>query len=260
MTGAAGGEGPLIVSREDGVGWIRLNRPERRNAISRELRHALDATLAGFDADDDIRVAVITGAGSAFCAGVDLNEAGPQPARLDALAARRVSAALDSFSKPILAAINGPAIGGGFELALAADLRIASSAATFALTEVKIGSLPGSGGTQRLIAATSAAVANKLIFTGEPIDAETAFRCGLVSDVVAPDGLLTLATRIAGAIAANAPLSLRAAKLALRAARPNENAGLTVERALWGLLAATDDRAEGRAAFRERRPPHFKGS
>jgi E-phenylitaconyl-CoA hydratase len=258
--GAESGEAPLIVSREGGVGWIRLNRPERRNAISRALREALEAALSALDADEEIRVAVLTGAGTAFCSGVDLTEGRVEPAQVDALGARRVSAALDGFGKPIVAAINGPAVGGGLELALAADLRIASSTATFALTEVKIGSLPGSGGTQRLIAATSAAIASKLIFTGEPIDADTALRCGLVSDVVAPDELPALTSRIAGAIAANAPLSLRAAKLALRAARPNESAGLTVERALWGLLAATDDRAEGRAAFREHRPPHFKGS
>lgn len=242
------------VTREGGVGWITLNRPDRRNAISLALRAALAEALAALDADGEVRVAVLTGAGSAFCAGVDLKDPG------DTRDAKPVSYALDRFEKPLLAAINGAAVGGGLELALAADLRIASRAASFALPEVKLGSLPGSGGTQRLARAASPAVAAKMLFTGGTILAEEALRCGLVSDVVEPDELLPLATEIAGRIAANAPLSLRAAKLALRTAQAESAGGLALERALWGMLANTDDREEGRAAFRERRAPRFTGA
>lgn len=242
------------VTREDGVGWITLNRPDSRNAISLALRAALAEALAALDADGGVRVAVVTGAGPAFCAGVDLKEAA------DTRDAKPVSHALDRFEKPLLAAVNGPAVGGGLELALAADLRIASTAATFALPEVKLGSLPGSGGTQRLARAASPAVAAKLLFTGAPIDAAEALRCGLVSDVVEPAELLPLAAELAGRIAANAPLSLRAAKLALRTAQAESAAGLALERALWGMLASTDDREEGRASFREKRVPRFIGS
>lgn len=255
-TAARDGTAPILLTREGGVGWICLNRPEKRNAISQAMRQSLDDALAALDADDEIRVAVIIGAGPAFCAGVDLTEARDGGHALDA---RPVTSALDRFGKPLLAALNGLAFGGGLELALAADLRIASTAARFALPEVTIGSLPGSGGTQRLSRAASPAVAARMILTGEPIDAEEALRCGLVSDVVEPDELTPLAERIATRIAANAPLSLRAAKLALRAAQ-QDGGGLALERALWGLLSVTDDRAEGRAAFREKRPPRFAGS
>jgi enoyl-CoA hydratase/carnithine racemase len=237
----------LRVSRGDGVGWIRLDRPEKRNAIDWATRGALGDAFADFEADSDVRVVVLTGEGTAFCAGVDLSDA---PA-IGPLEAKPLVAPLDDFSKPVLAAINGPAVGGGLELALACDLRIASDTATFALPEVRLGSLPGSGGTQRL----SGAVAAKLLFTGDPIDAQDALRAGIVSDVVPADELLPLAERLAARIAQNAPLSRQAAKLALRAAP----GGRELERALWAFLSTTADRAEGRAAFREKRTPEFEG-
>jgi enoyl-CoA hydratase/carnithine racemase len=175
-------------------------------------------------------------------------------------AAEPVAAPLERFGKPLIAAVNGPAAGGGFELALAADIRIASTAASFALPEVKIGSLPGSGGTQRLSRAVPPAVANRLVLTGEPLSAVDALRVGLVSDLVDPEDLLPLARSLAERIAANAPLSLRAAKIALRAAQEDAlRPGLALERALWEMLSKTDDRAEGRAAFREKRAPRYTG-
>ena len=137
---------------------------------------------------------------------------------------------------------------------------IASSTASFSLPEVSIGSLPGSGGTQRLVRATTPARALRMLFTGQPIDAATALEWGIVSDVVAPDALIPLATTLATRIAANAPLSLQAVKRAARAADDVPlSAGLALERSLWSALAKTADRAEGRAAFRERRPPKFSG-
>jgi enoyl-CoA hydratase/carnithine racemase len=235
------------------VAWVTLDAPERRNAISSAMRVLLSETLAALDADDSVRVAVLTGAGAAFCAGVDLKETGPP-------ATERLVAPLERFGKPLIAAVNGPAAGGGFELVLACDLRVASTAATFALPEVRIGSLPGSGGTQRLSRAVPPALASKLLLTGEPLDAEGALRCGLVSDLVETDDLVPFVEKLAGAVAANAPLSLRAAKTALRAAQEKPlREGLALERSLWEQLSETEDRAEGRAAFRERRPPNWVG-
>lgn len=250
----------VLVERSDGVAWVIINRPTRRNAIDRATRRLLATVFAELDADDEVRVAVLTGAGDAsFCAGTDLKEA-PLPDERHILAASpsALVAPLESFRKPVIAAVNGTAMGGGFELALAADLRIASTTARFALPEVKIGSLPGSGGTQRLFAAVPAAVASKLLFTGDPIDAAEALRVGLVSDVVEPESLRATVDVIARRIAANAPLSLLAAKACRRAGQAEMASGLAMERTLWALLSTSEDRAEGRAAFREGRAPHYR--
>lgn len=259
MTADAGGG--LLVERKGQVLWLTLNRPERRNAFDRAMRGAFAAACAEADSDEEVRVVVLTGAGSAFCAGTDLKEA-PLADPPHPLADRTepISAPVERLSKPVIAAINGPAAGGGLELALAADLRICSAAATFALPEVRVGSLPGSGGTQRLLAFVAPAVAWKMLLTGAPIDAAEAYRVGLISDVVPDDELRPFAQSIADNIAANAPLSVRAAKLAGRAALEHRlGGGLALERLLWALVATTEDRAEGRAAFRERRKPNYKG-
>ncbi len=258
MTDADSG---LRIEREGGIAWLILDRPERRNAIALATRVALREAGRSIEADPDVRVVVLTGAGDTFCAGTDLKEvpAAP-PAHPLADPGEPIAAVIEGFSKPVIAAINGPAAGGGLELALACDLRIAASNATFALPEVRVGSLPGSGGTQRLFAAMPAAVAWKMLLTGSPIDAAEAHRTGLVSDVVAPEDLRSTVQAIGERIAANAPLSVKAAKLAARAGLDQGlAAGLTLERMLWALVATTEDRAEGRAAFRERRPPDYRG-
>ena len=251
----------LRVERDGRVGWMTIDRPHRRNAIDRATRIALAAAADELEADDAVRVVVLTGAGDSFCAGTDLKEApeGRPPHPL-ADPTEPIAAALGRITKPVIAAINGPAAGGGLELALAADLRIASSNARFSLPEVRVGSLPGSGGTQRLFVAVAPAIAWKMLLTGAPIDADEALRSGLISDLVAPDELHRATQELAEAIAANAPLSLRAAKAAARAGLEGRLAtGLAFERALWALLATTDDRSEGRRAFREGRPPRFEG-
>jgi enoyl-CoA hydratase/carnithine racemase len=172
----------------------------------------------------------------------------------------RVVEPLDQFDKPVIAAINGLAYGGGLELALACDLRIASSAARFALPEVRIGSLPGSGGTQRLPAVVGATLAAQMILTGEPIDAQRALAAGLVSQLCEPEALLAAALAHARTIARNAPLAVIAGKRALRAAAGMHDAErLDFERKLFNALASTEDRNEGRRAFREKREPVFKG-
>jgi enoyl-CoA hydratase/carnithine racemase len=240
------------------VARITLNRPDKRNAIDPPTYDALAQTFSGFDADGDIRVVVLTGAGTAFCTGSDLSVQSANATPL--VPRRRLAGPFETFEKPIVAAINGYAIGGGLEIALACDIRIAATTAQFGLTEVKIGSLPGSGGTQRLPLAIGPALAAQMIMTGELIQAERALSAGLISELCEPDRLVERAMAIAAAIAGNAPLSIKAAKRILRAATDDRiAAGLELERTLFNELAQTEDREEGRRAFRERRPPQFKG-
>lgn len=250
----------VLTRRDQNVSWLVLNRPAKRNALNAAMRSALERALAGLAADDDVRVVVITGSPPAFCAGADLTDGQPASHPL-ANRGGPVARSLAAFPKPLIAAINGPAVGGGLELALACDIRVAASSARFALPEVRLGSLPGSGGTQRLMRAIHPAIAARMLLTGDPISAEEAVQAGLISDVVDDAQLAGFAGELAGRIAANAPLSLRAMKQCLLAAREAPLfTGLELERALWTALAATHDREEGRAAFRERRSPHFHGN
>jgi E-phenylitaconyl-CoA hydratase len=258
----------LEITRDAGIACLTLNRPDKRNAIDDLTRDALAEAFAGFDADAAIRVVILTGAGTAFCAGVDLatpgnvaQAAGPPGAAASPIVTRpRLTAALDAFSKPVIAALNGVAVGGGLEMALACDIRIAATSAKFGLTEVRIGSLPGSGGTQRLVGVVGRSLAAQMLFTGELIAAERALAAGLVSELHAPEALMGRATTLAGIIAGNAPLSLIAIKKALRAATDLPlAAGFELERSLYGALALTQDRQEGRNAFREKRKPNFQG-
>jgi E-phenylitaconyl-CoA hydratase len=255
----------LEIAREAGVACVTLNRPDKRNAIDDATREALAEAFADLDADATIRVVILTGAGTAFCAGVDLSTPGHVPVQSSAAASPivtrpRLTAPLDAFSKPVIAALNGVAVGGGLEMALACDLRIAATGARFGLTEVKIGSLPASGGTQRLVGAVGPALAAQMLLTGEPISAEQALASGLISELHAPDALIGRAFALARIITENAPLSLVAIKKALRAATDLPlAAGFELERALYGALTLTQDREEGRKAFREKRKPKFEG-
>jgi E-phenylitaconyl-CoA hydratase len=258
----------LEITREAGVACLTLNRPEKRNAIDDATRDALAAAFADFNADTAIRVVILTGAGTAFCAGVDLATPGnvtgqaamPSSAATPIVTRPRLTAPLDAFSKPVIAALNGVAVGGGLELALACDIRIAVTGARFGLTEVRIGSLPASGGTQRLAGAVGRTLAAQMLFTGELISAEQALAAGLVSELHAPDALMGRAFALAKIIAENAPLSLVAIKKALRAATDLPlAAGFELERSLYGALTTTLDREEGRKAFREKRKPNFRG-
>ena len=255
----------IEITREAGVGCLTLNRPDKRNAIDDATRDALAQAFARFEDDIAIRVVILTGAGTAFCAGVDLTTPGNVPVHSSIAASpvvtrARLTAPLDAFSKPVIAALNGVAVGGGLEMALACDLRIAATGARFGMTEAKIGSLPGSGGTQRLVGAVGRTLAAQMLFTGELITAEKALAAGLVSELHAPDALMGRAFALAKVIAGNAPLSLIAVKKALRAATELPlAAGFELERALYGALTATRDREEGRKAFREKRKPNFQG-
>lgn len=247
----------VLVSVEDHVGIITLNRPEKRNALNLEMRDQLQSSLAEFAARDDVRVVMLEGAPPSFCAGVDLSESSSEASPVSQTP---VAQPVALFAKPIIAAVNGAAAGGGFELALACDFIVASTSAKFMLPEVRLGSLPGSGGTQRLLRAISRGVAARMLYTGDSLSAQGALDYGLVTEVVEPEDLHAQVLAIAHQIAGNAPLSLVAVKQCVNGARAlSLDEGLALERALWVQLASTEDRAEGRAAFRENRPPRFTG-
>jgi E-phenylitaconyl-CoA hydratase len=248
----------LLEERRGAVALLALNRPESRNAIDQTLADALEGAFTRLREDDAVRVVVLTGSGAAFCAGADLKQVGlVDTGRVLIGSQRPLTHALDTFPKLVVAAVNGAAFGGGCELALAADVRVAAYTASFCLPEVKIGSLPGSGGIHRLVRAVGVANAARMLYSGEPVSASDALRIGLVSDLFKLSDLVEAATDLAGRIAANAPLSLLALKRALT--HEQSSSAATLERDLWALLATTDDRAEGRAAFREHRLPDYRG-
>lgn len=250
----------VLFNIEGHVGTMTLNRPERRNALNFEMRERLTQGLEDFAANAEVAVVILEGSPPTFCAGVDLSETPLSQGHVLADAPVSVSAPFAAFPKPLFASVNGAAAGGGFEIALACDFIIASTSAKFLLPEVKIGSIPGGGGTQRLVRAIPLGVAARSLYTGDAIDAERALAFGLVTELVEPDLLHGRSLELAHQIAQNAPLSLAAIKQCLKAAANSPlDVGLAVERGLWGQLVTSEDRAEGRAAFREKRPPQFKG-
>lgn len=256
----------LDVSVSNRIMTVRLDRPESLNAIDPTLRSELQSTWRRIRDDDEVLAAILTGAGDrAFCVGTDL-KAPPAPARSEAAASfgdggsDHLLAGLDT-DKPLICAINGYALGGGLEIALATDIRIAAPHATFGLTEAKIGSIPGAGGTQRLPRVVGRSMALQMMLTARPIDADTALRCGLITEIVPLDQLADRAEALALAIVGNAPLSVRAIKrLVDRGQTMPLDTAIEMERFVWGLLRDSDDRAEGRKAFQEKRPPRYRGT
>jgi enoyl-CoA hydratase/carnithine racemase len=255
---------PVLVEPDGAVGWITLNRPAAINAINDDIRTGVPAALRALDADPAVRVIVLRGAGPrGFCAGADLREARPASSPGDDATQRRAAwfDAFDQTAKPLIAAIHGVCFGGGFEIALACDLRIASADALFALPETGLGIIPGGGGTQRLPRLVGLGAALQLLLTGERIDAQEAWRMGVVTRVL-PDApaLHAEAARLAAQIAAKPPMATRLAKQAARTGLELAlAAGLAQERHLFALLAQTDDCKEAAAAFREKRSPVFTG-
>ncbi len=249
--------------KEDHVAYITLNRPDAMNSLDPESVTRLAEIWTEVVKDDDIRVSVLTGAGEkSFCTGTDMKKT-PLPAECMASIWLRDGQPIIPHMrmwKPIICAINGYAIGGGLEMALACDLRIASTKAKFGLTEVKVASLAGLNGTQCIPRAIPQAVAMKMLLTGELIDATEAHRVGLVSDIVEPGELMNLAKSLALKIAGNAPLSVKAAKQAavMGLEMPLEH-GIAFSHLLWGALRDTEDRKEGFTAFAEKRAPQWKG-
>jgi E-phenylitaconyl-CoA hydratase len=250
---------------EGHIALVTLNRPESMNALDPESVEQLQTLWKKLSCDHNVRVVVLTGAGDrSFCTGADLKKTQPPKQSFAELHYGSIQSDHDlknlQTSKPVIAAINGYALGGGLEIALQCDIRIASDQATFGLPEVCIGSIPGAGGTQRLIRSIGQSDAMLMLLTGSRIDAQEALRIGLVSRVVSPDLLIQTAKSIAIQIAANAPLAVSAVKqLALMGREIPIMSGLEMEKQAFGILLNSEDRIEGRTAFKEKRKPHFNG-
>ncbi|MEE8311630.1 MAG: enoyl-CoA hydratase-related protein [Candidatus Binatia bacterium] len=260
---------PISFETVERTAVITIDRPEARNAIDAETADELNAAWVRFRDDDDLWVAVLTGAGEkSFCAGADLRRVGKFYAELTPTERRRRSELEPGFGgitrnlpifKPIIAAVNGHCLAGGLELALACDFRIASPNASFGLPEVRWGIVPGGGGTQRLPRAMPLGIAMEMILGGRPIDAETAARLGLVNRVVAAENLLEEALSSAETICSNGPLAVRAAKeAALRGLDLPLQEGLRLEQFLAEPVRQSEDATEGVRSFAEKRPARFK--
>ena len=251
----------ILVETRETVGLVTLNRPKALNSLSSELMGELKSALNAFEADAGVGAIVITGSERAFAAGADIKEmAGlsyPGTFLDDFIASWGHVAAR---KKPIVAAVAGFALGGGCELALACDLIIAADTAQFGQPEIRLGIIPGAGGTQRLIRAIGKSKAMDLILTGRMMGAEEAERSGLVARVVPAAELIEAAVRVAGEIARHSPIATRLAKEAVNRAYESSLAeGLLYERRAFQALFATADQKEGMAAFLEKRPPKFEG-
>ncbi|MBJ6385068.1 2,3-dehydroadipyl-CoA hydratase [Enterobacter cloacae] len=251
----------LIVTRHGRVLQLTLNRPAARNALNNALLMQLAEQLEAAAADADIAVCVISGNERCFAAGADLNEMAEKDLSATLNDIRpRLWARIDAFNKPLIAAVNGYALGAGCELALLCDVVIAGDNARFGLPEITLGIMPGAGGTQRLIRSVGKSLACKMVLTGESLTAVQAHSAGLVSDVFPASLTLEYALKLAARMASHSPLALQAAKQALRQSQEVPlQAGLAQERQLFTLLAATDDRREGIDAFLQKRTPDFKG-
>jgi enoyl-CoA hydratase len=254
----------LIYEVKDQTAHITFNRPKVLNALNQQTVEELGACLIQARDDAAVRVLILTGAGEkAFIAGADINELAlrtPVDGKEFSVFGQEILHRLETMGKPSIAAINGFALGGGCELALACTIRIASRTAKLGQPEVKLGILPGYGGTQRLARLCGKGVAHEIILTAEMISAEEALRIGLVNRVVEPADLIPAAEMIARKICANAPLAVKYAMEAVEHGMemPQEE-GLFLEATLFGLCCATEDMREGTRAFIEKRPPQFKG-
>lgn len=253
----------VLVEKRGRIAVVTVNRPDKLNALNSATRSDILAAFDELERDDEVRVVVVTGAGEkAFIAGADINEFAGMTAvkQRAAMKGRRAFDAVEDFPKPVIAMINGFALGGGCELALACDLRIASSSARLGQPEIKLGIIPGGGGTQRLTRLVGEGRAMELILTGEMISAEEAHKIGLVNHVVPPDQLEARTMELAGRIAEMSPVALAMAKQAVKnAARLSLRAGLDAEVDLFALCFSSEDKEEGVRAFIEKRKPEFKG-
>lgn len=255
----------LVERRPDGVAWVTLNRPAARNALSRQVNLELAALAADLGKDRDVRAVVLTGAGDkAFCAGADLKERKGVSADQTGPYIDAISGAIDAWARlpqATLAVLNGHAFGGGMELALACDFRMAVEDAQMALTEVRLGIMPGAGGTQRLPRLIGAARAKELILLGRRIDARRAHDIGLVMQVSPRERLREDAEALVAELLGCAPRSVEMAKQAIdRGVEVGIDEGLRIERACYDVTLFTEDRNEGLRAFAEKRPPRYTGS
>ncbi|WP_422447400.1 enoyl-CoA hydratase/isomerase family protein [Thermoanaerobacterium sp. DL9XJH110] len=254
----------LLYKEEDRAAYITINRPEVRNALSNRMVEELEDAVYRIEKNEDLRAAVVTGAGDrAFMSGADIKEL----VERDAIIGRRhtrqrqeLFSRIENLNIPVIAAVNGYAIGAGLELSLACTFRIASENAGFAASEVKLGIIPGAGGTQRLAKLVGKAKALEMILLGDMIDAQEAFRIGLVNKVVPQDKLMEEVAEWVKKIKALPKLAIQYAKEAInRGANLGLDQGLAHESYLFALACTTHDKKEGVAAFLEKRPPNFTG-
>jgi enoyl-CoA hydratase/carnithine racemase len=254
----------LLVEEKDGIAVLTLNRPKVMNSFSVALLHSLKEQVDALKFDNNVRVVIITGAGQkAFCAGADLKER----ATFDELQVkefiftiRNLFTAIEYLNKPVIAAINGVALGGGTELALACDIRIAAMNASMGLTETRLAIIPGAGGTQRLPRLIGRGKAKELIFTGRRVDAREALEIGLVNQICDPESLLEECQKMAAMICETGPIAIEQAKYAINYGLETDlQTGLGIESNAYWVTIPTEDRLEGLAAFQEKRKPVYKG-
>ena len=256
-------QGTVLTEVAGHVATVTINRPEKRNALNEETRSGIIAALDQMERDPAVRVVIVTGAGDkAFIAGADIAEfEGRAPVdQFRVMSEWSVYQAADRFPKPIIAAINGFCLGGGCELAMACDIRMAADSAKLGQPEINLGIIPGGGGTQRLPRLVGLGNAFRLLYTGDLIDAAEALRIGLVDQVVPAAELMTQARALAEKIAAKSPVALSLIKEAVRASvRSALDDGLRQEITLFGLAFSSEDKKEGIAAFLAKRTPEFTG-
>jgi enoyl-CoA hydratase/carnithine racemase len=261
VTPSAEPEGRVLLGSGDkGVALITMDRPAKLNALTSSMVGELAGIVEQVNKDKGVRAVTLTGNGRAFCVGSDIAELERFPNPWEFGARCDYGDVLRSLHKPVIAAVNGYAFGGGLELALACDIRVASRNASFAAPEIKLGWIGGSGQCALLARNVGPGNAAQMLLTGDPIDAETALAWRLVTSLVEPDDLITAAMRLAKTIALRAPIAAQTAKANLRAAwELSLDAAVDYERRLQTICFATKDAVEGRVAFAERRPPHFTG-
>ncbi len=253
-----------LYEKKDGIATITINRPATLNAMDEETVLEILSRLEEAEKDEGVKVIVITGAGEkAFCVGLDLKtmkDISPVKAWEVTKHGQKLTLAIEEIGKPVIAAINGYALGGGLELAMACDIRIASENARVGQPEVNVGLIPGWGGTQRLPRLVGKGIAKELVFTGKMIDAKTAERIGLVNMVVAPEKLRSAVEEVAKEIMNKPPIAIKLAKeLINNSIETDQRTGLTHEAEAFGILSSTEDFREGVSAFIEKRKPEFKG-
>ncbi len=253
----------ILLERKGPVTIIRINRPDKLNAMNTKVKEEITHALGDLEKDASVRVAVITGVGDkAFVAGADIAEfAGKTPVdQWQAYGHTSLYNVVERFPKPILAMINGYCLGGGCELAMACDIRIASDRAQLGQPEINIGIIPGGGGSQRLPRLVGLGKAMQLVLTGDRIDARTAKEIGLVDEVVPHEALEAKTLELANKIAEKSPIAVRLAKAAVKAsANLPLNQGLRYEQSLFSIVFSAEDKEEGVRAFLEKRKPEFKG-
>lgn len=249
----------IILEKEDNIAIITFNRPEAMNALNNLTRSEFGSAIADVAADDKIKVLILTGSGKAFVAGSDIKEFN-KTTPYAAHNIKRLGGMVEKLEKPVIAAVNGFCLGGGNEIAMGCDIIIASDKAKFGQTEINIGIIPGGGGTQRLPRLIGACRAKELIFTGDIIRAEDAYRLGLVNRVVAPEELMSTAKEMAQKIATKSVAALKLAKTAINyGMQTNLETGLNYEYELYALSLSLEDKVEGVNAFLEKRAPKFVG-